>query len=311
MSAGPVEPSDRAAVAEVLASYADAIDRGDFDAVGALLAHATLTDADRRPIATGASEIAALYASTTRRHDDGTPRTAHLVTNLVVERGDSDDDLVARSRFLVLQATGRVPLQPIVVGRYVDRLARRDGRWVIVERAMVPEHWGDVSDHLGVDPSSVPDGRSRGDGHGPEAAAREAGPVPGSDEVAASDGIECISAVTLAVSDMGRAVAFYRDLGFEVRYGGADDEFTSLRAGPGYVNLQHDPAWRPAERVWGRIILWVDDVDAMHDRARTAGRASSTDPADAPWGERYFHISDPDGHELSFARPLDRPAARP
>ncbi|MEC8370717.1 MAG: VOC family protein, partial [Pseudomonadota bacterium] len=22
-------------------------------------------------------------------------------------------------------------------------------------------------------------------------------------------------------------------------------------------------------------------------------------------GERYFHITDPDGHELSFARPLD------
>jgi len=27
-------------------------------------------------------------------------------------------------------------------------------------------------------------------------------------------------------------------------------------------------------------------------------------PADAPWGERYFHILDPDGHELSFARRL-------
>ncbi|MHC4164482.1 MAG: VOC family protein, partial [Planctomycetota bacterium] len=27
-------------------------------------------------------------------------------------------------------------------------------------------------------------------------------------------------------------------------------------------------------------------------------------PADAEWGERYFHITDPDGHELSFARPL-------
>ena len=23
-------------------------------------------------------------------------------------------------------------------------------------------------------------------------------------------------------------------------------------------------------------------------------------------GERYFHLSDPDGHELSFARPLPR-----
>jgi uncharacterized glyoxalase superfamily protein PhnB len=27
-------------------------------------------------------------------------------------------------------------------------------------------------------------------------------------------------------------------------------------------------------------------------------------PSDAPWGERYFHIRDPDGHELSFARRL-------
>jgi hypothetical protein len=26
----------------------------------------------------------------------------------------------------------------------------------------------------------------------------------------------------------------------------------------------------------------------------------------APWGERYFHIQDRDGHELSFARPLAR-----
>jgi uncharacterized glyoxalase superfamily protein PhnB len=27
-------------------------------------------------------------------------------------------------------------------------------------------------------------------------------------------------------------------------------------------------------------------------------------PRDASWGERYFHMLDPDGHELSFARPL-------
>jgi uncharacterized glyoxalase superfamily protein PhnB len=25
-------------------------------------------------------------------------------------------------------------------------------------------------------------------------------------------------------------------------------------------------------------------------------------PTDAPWGERYFHLRDPDGHELSFAK---------
>jgi uncharacterized glyoxalase superfamily protein PhnB len=27
-------------------------------------------------------------------------------------------------------------------------------------------------------------------------------------------------------------------------------------------------------------------------------------PQDASWGERYFHMLDPDGHELSFAQPL-------
>jgi catechol 2,3-dioxygenase-like lactoylglutathione lyase family enzyme len=27
-------------------------------------------------------------------------------------------------------------------------------------------------------------------------------------------------------------------------------------------------------------------------------------PRDASWGERYFHMLDPDGHELSFAQPL-------
>jgi len=51
-------------------------------------------------------------------------------------------------------------------------------------------------------------------------------------------------------------------------------------------------------------VFWVDDVDAMHRRALTAGFNPETSPADAPWGERYFHIHDPDGHELSFARPL-------
>ena len=29
-----------------------------------------------------------------------------------------------------------------------------------------------------------------------------------------------------------------------------------------------------------------------------------TTPEDAEWGERYFHLTDPDGHEISFAKPL-------
>ena len=52
------------------------------------------------------------------------------------------------------------------------------------------------------------------------------------------------------------------------------------------------------------VIFWVADVDVMHARARAHGYEPEMAPADAPWGERYFHVLDPDGHELSFARLL-------
>jgi uncharacterized glyoxalase superfamily protein PhnB len=35
-----------------------------------------------------------------------------------------------------------------------------------------------------------------------------------------------------------------------------------------------------------------------------AGCQPTTAPRDAEWGERFFHLMDPDGHELSFARLL-------
>ena len=63
----------------------------------------------------------------------------------------------------------------------------------------------------------------------------------------------------------------------------------------------------PAERAWswwGRVIFYVDEaVDVQHARACAAGLSPHFAPRDAPWGERYFHIADPDGHELGFARP--------
>ena len=52
------------------------------------------------------------------------------------------------------------------------------------------------------------------------------------------------------------------------------------------------------------IIFYVADVDALYDRALAAGSQPVTAPRDAEWGERFFHLIDPDGHELSFARPL-------
>lgn len=118
------------------------------------------------------------------------------------------------------------------------------------------------------------------------------------------DPIESISAVTLLTANMDKSVSFYGALGFHLLYGGPEAAFTSFRVGPGYLNVQLDPAAASRRAIWGRVVFWVDDVDAMYQRALEAGFVPENSPTDAPWGERYFHIHDPDGHELSFARPL-------
>ncbi len=116
-----------------------------------------------------------------------------------------------------------------------------------------------------------------------------------------------LSAVTLATSDMAKAVAFYTALGFDLKSGGADQSFCSFRVGPVSLNLALRPGYSPGPP-WGRLVFWVEDVDELYALALIVGLSPSGAPRDAEWGERYFHVLDPDGHELSFAKPLPRKA---
>jgi catechol 2,3-dioxygenase-like lactoylglutathione lyase family enzyme len=116
--------------------------------------------------------------------------------------------------------------------------------------------------------------------------------------------IEGISALTLATHDMARAVRFYTSLGFVLRYGDESAPFTSFSAGRCYLNLIAQPAERQWSW-WGRVIFYVADVDALYERACELGLHPDNAPRDAAWGERYFHLTDPDGHQLSFAKPIE------
>ena len=116
--------------------------------------------------------------------------------------------------------------------------------------------------------------------------------------------VEKLSAVTLFVKDMKRSVRFYKtDLGMELLYGSPDSAFTSFSLGASYINLVLDRDYTFSH--WGRIIFYVDDVDEFYRRVVSKGLSPLTEPQNADWQERYFHLSDPDGHELSFARPTD------
>jgi hypothetical protein len=106
------------------------------------------------PPVRGAAEVAALFESTTRRYDDGTPRTAHVITNPIVEI--ADDRAEVRSRFTVLQQKpGGGTLEPIIGGAYLDRFERVDGRWRFSSRAMEPRLFGDLGEHLLFDAGRI------------------------------------------------------------------------------------------------------------------------------------------------------------
>ena len=84
--------------------------------------------------------------------------------------------------------------------------------------------------------------------------------------------------------------------------GGEDAGFSSLRGKDeqsAILNLEQ------GDRVtrWSRLIFYVTDVDALWIHLKERGFDPEI-PRDASWGTRYFHMPDPDGHELSFARPI-------
>ena len=115
--------------------------------------------------------------------------------------------------------------------------------------------------------------------------------------------VQNISAVTLATHNMPRAVRFYRVFGFEIVHGDDNAALTSFRVGASFINLTAQPAERHWSW-WGRVIFYDSNVDALYWRVIAAGYRPDTAPRDAEWGERFFHLTDPDGHELSFAWPL-------
>jgi hypothetical protein len=116
--------------------------------VGALFADGAIAGPDGAVLARGQADVQQLYERTTRRYEDGTPRTKHVTTNLQIELDEERGEAAARSYFTVLQGLPGFPLQPIVAGRYEDRFGRRADRWSFRERRMLVDLVGDVSRHL-------------------------------------------------------------------------------------------------------------------------------------------------------------------
>jgi SnoaL-like domain len=137
------------AVANLVYAYAERIDAGDFAGLADLFADAELTFEGMPGVRRGRDEILALYEATTRRYDDGTPKSKHVTTNLIIEPSLDSARAEARSYFTVLQAVpGDLALQPIVAGRYRDAFACDSGEWCFASRHITIDLVGELGAHL-------------------------------------------------------------------------------------------------------------------------------------------------------------------
>jgi 3-phenylpropionate/cinnamic acid dioxygenase small subunit len=142
--ARPDPAASHRAIENLIARYAELVDGGDFAGLGALLAGATFTGSGS-PVS-GADAIEEMFRRTLIVYGDGTPRTKHVTTNVIIEL--DEDTAAARSYVTVYQALPELPLQPIAVGRYHDRFACDGTSWRFTERRVHIDLVGDVSRHL-------------------------------------------------------------------------------------------------------------------------------------------------------------------
>jgi 3-phenylpropionate/cinnamic acid dioxygenase small subunit len=142
--------SDEQAIRNLLFDYAERIDRGDLDGMARLFEHASYRAGDQTPL-TDWRRVADLNKSLVILYEDGTPKTQHVTTNLLIEIDATGTAASARSRFTVLQAAPGQALQIIVAGRYHDRFEKHGGSWRFGARHIFMDLIGDLSRHLRLD----------------------------------------------------------------------------------------------------------------------------------------------------------------
>ena len=129
----------------LLATYVHNLDNGKVAENAELLAHARFQVIDT--VVNGRDEITQFFKNNVRHHEDGTPRTWHTLSNIIIDI-ESSTTASSVSYFSVFQELPGLPLQPIVTGLYVDTFMFRDEKWCYASRQIQPRLFGNISFHV-------------------------------------------------------------------------------------------------------------------------------------------------------------------
>jgi catechol 2,3-dioxygenase-like lactoylglutathione lyase family enzyme len=127
-----------------------------------------------------------------------------------------------------------------------------------------------------------------------------------------------LDAIGVVVSDIDRAVAFYRTLGLEFPADPDPEGHGHVEAPlPGGLRLMLDaeesvrsfrPDWSAAGGDPRTALAFLCDspaeVDRVYSELLEAGAESGKEPWDAAWGQRYAMLKDPDGNAVDLFAPL-------
>lgn len=117
----------------------------------------------------------------------------------------------------------------------------------------------------------------------------------------------------LIVKDADAAIAFYKAaFGFETRFAmpGPDGKTqhaelahkdSVIMLGPECPEQSNHKSPSSLGGSPVSLYVYVEDVDALCERARAAGATVVEEPKDQFWGDRMCALVDPDGHNWAFA----------
>jgi catechol 2,3-dioxygenase-like lactoylglutathione lyase family enzyme len=115
--------------------------------------------------------------------------------------------------------------------------------------------------------------------------------------------------------DLSQSLDFYRLLGLAIPAAEGPHVAVDL---PGGNTISFDveetiagmhPGWAPPTSSHARLALALgvgspDGVDALFEKVTGAGHSGPLKPHDAPWGQRYATVCDPDGNWVDLFAPL-------
>jgi catechol 2,3-dioxygenase-like lactoylglutathione lyase family enzyme len=121
-----------------------------------------------------------------------------------------------------------------------------------------------------------------------------------------------LDAIGLVVDDMARSLSFYRHLGLDLP-AEADAQPHAEAELPGGLRMlwdtvetvrSFDPEWQPpagGQRMGVAFACATPaEVDATYGSLLSLGYEGHKPPWDAPWGQRYAMVYDPDGNSVDL-----------